>query len=69
MTSEAKPLVQPPFVRERDIVKRYGISRGTQNRLRKKGLLPAGIRLGPRTVIFSEPEILEALAALAGKRN
>ncbi len=69
MSCEISAKIRPPFIRESQIVSRYGISRGTQFRLRQRGLLPNGIRLGARTVIFSEPEVLEALAALAGKRS
>ncbi|MFY0646696.1 helix-turn-helix transcriptional regulator [Sulfitobacter geojensis] len=57
--------IRPPYIRERQIEKRFGVSRGTQYRLRLRGIFPPGIRLGPRAVIYSEPEIIEALANLA----
>ena len=59
--------IRPPYIRERQIEARFGISRGTQYRLRLRGTLPAGIRVSPRTVIYSEPEIIDALANLAAE--
>lgn len=59
------PDLRPPFVREGEITSRYRISRGTQRRLREHGILPAGIRLGARLVIYSEPAVVEAIAGLA----
>jgi predicted DNA-binding transcriptional regulator AlpA len=63
--------IRPPFIRERQIETRFGISRGTQYRLRIQGALPRGIRVSPRTVIYSEPEIIDALIVLAldGKKQ
>lgn len=57
--------IRPPYIRERQIESRFGVSRGTQYRLRMRGIFPRGIRISPRTVIYSEPEIIEALAILA----
>lgn len=57
--------IRPPYIRERQIESRFGVSRGTQYRLRMRGIFPRGIRVSPRTVIYSEPEIIEALAILA----
>ncbi len=57
--------IRPPYIRERQIVSRFGVSRGTQYRLRRRGIFPRGIRVSPRTVIYSEPEIIDALAVLA----
>lgn len=58
--------IRPPYIRERQIESRFGVSRGTQYRLRMRGIFPRGIRVSPRTVIYSEQEIIEALAKLAG---
>jgi len=58
--------IRPPYIRERQIESRFGVSRGTQYRLRMRGIFPRGIRVSARTVIYSEPEIIEALAKLAG---
>lgn len=57
--------IRPPYIRERQIESRFGVSRGTQYRLRMRGVFPQGIRVSPRTVIYSEPEIIDALAVLA----
>ncbi len=57
--------IRPPYIRERQIETRFGVSRGTQYRLRMRGIFPQGIRVSPRTVIYSEPEIIDALAVLA----
>ena len=57
--------IRPPYIRERQIESRFGVSRGTQYRLRLRGIFPRGIRVSPRTVIYSEPEIIDALAAMA----
>lgn len=57
--------IRPPYIREHQIESRFGVSRGTQYRLRMRGIFPRGIRVSPRTVIYSEPEIIDALAAMA----
>ncbi len=67
ITTETPPEAEPPFIRQKDIAARYGISRATQHRLRRLGLLPEGIRIGPRTIIYSEPRVVEAIARLASK--
>ena len=59
--------IRPPYIRERQIEARFGVSRGTQYRLRMRGVFPQGIRVSPRTVIYSEPEIIDALAMLAAE--
>lgn len=61
------PDLRPPFIREGEITSRYRISRGTQRRLREQGVLPVGIRLGARLIIYSEPAVIEALARVADK--
>lgn len=57
--------IRPPYIRERQVESRFGVSRGTQYRLRMRGIFPRGIRVSPRTVIYSEPEIIDALAILS----
>ena len=59
--------IRPPYIRERQIESRFGVSRGTQYRLRLRGIFPRGIRVSPRTVIYSEPEIIDALTVLAAE--
>lgn len=67
ITTEPLPEAEPPFIRQKGIATKYGISRATQNRLRRLGLLPEGIRIGPRTIIYSEARVVEAIARLASK--
>lgn len=65
--TETLPEAEPPFIRQKDIAARYGISRASQQRLRRLGLLPDGIRIGPRTIIYSEARVVEAIARLASR--
>ena len=68
-TAKVIPEAEPPFIRQKDITGRFGTSRATQHRLRRLGLLPEGIRIGPRTVIYSEARVLEAISKLAVEQN
>ncbi len=64
-TETALHEAEPPFIRQKDIAARFGISRATQHRLRRLGILPEGIRIGPRTIIYSEARVIEAISQLA----
>lgn len=48
-----------------ELCRRFGISRATSYRYEREGLIPAPIRIGPRTMrwVLAEIEALEARAA------
>lgn len=58
-----------PYVTQRQVCERWGISRGTLYRWRAQGFAPEPVRLGPRTVRYPLAAILAFEERLVAARR